>query len=848
MKYLDDNIIPILYKIYFKININNSVFTGSNNIQLQIIKPTNQIQFHAKNLIINKKTLTVDKANIIDILFDTINDIYVIKLDTILQIGYYNLLIDFSGKTTSNDGLIRYLHKLTNRLCIYSRFEPISARKCYPCWDEPKYRVKYQTSIEINDQSFIVLFNTDPEKIQLLDNNCVLYQFFETIPMSTYVNSFIISRFTYLESISKHNIRLRVYIPTDIINKTCGDFALECGIKMLDFMIDYCGISFPYNKIDFIPINDTTAQGMENYGLIFYNLECLLFDINTTTLEQRISIAHVIAHEIAHQWFGNLISINEWNNIWLKESFARFFQYIIVDNIFPQWDTTSLNIVNICKTLDYDSFCLKSVHVKHIHKEDIRNIYSKLTYDKGGLLLNILLKYIGEKQFKINIQKYLQNYKHNIVNNNSFIDSICDNLNHNMQHYIRQLITQYITINGFPIIKCINNKIDFESFNCINIIKNHITKNNSYYKSKLIDWYIPLNTVDNKYMIFNNLNMDRFLPQNKIINNKNYSYFRINYNEEQFKSIINNIHNDTSHQHLSIINDLYTLGIYLICPFEYYLLYVNKLINLLLKIDDNKLYNFYLIDMIYSNIKHINKFNKFNNKIIERLLIIPIDRLINRLNKLFDIYNIELYTNKDKLLTTDINHSLIIFFLLNIKSTKSTKFINEMFDRKLFNLYGDLNKIIINRIISNNDVSRLNQFIQVIIDYPHMYSIIKDLLPKIQNKKIIDIIFHDIISEKSYIDYSYIIEMLDNKYFLNIFTVYFINNIESNMSIYSDNIAEFHKLLKQLFINQTDYDLIIKLLNKFKKIKDIDIVEYKYTLFNKLYTNFIILKFINNLK
>ena len=844
MKYLDDNTIPILYNIYFKIDVNNNIYTGFNKIKLNIIKPTKQIQFHGKDLTIKK--ILFENDNKLNMSFDTNNDIYTIILDSIIDTGIYDFEIFFNGKMSATNGLIKYHHNLTNRIFIYSRFEPIYARKCYPCWDEPKYKVKYQTSIEINDKSYIVLFNTDPESIQQLPTS-IIYKFQETIPMSSYVNSFIISKYVYIEAFSKHNIRLRIYIPTDIKDTSCGDFALECGVKMLDFMIDYCNISFPYNKIDFIPINDTAAQGMENYGLIFYNLDYLLFDNKTSTLEQKIDIAHVIAHELAHQWFGNLISINEWNNLWLKESFARFFQYLIVNDIFPLWDTESFNIVKILQTLDYDSLCLKTVKIKHIQKDNIDHIYSKLTYDKGGILLNILMKYIGKEQFKTNIQKYLYKYKYSIVSNESFINSICENLDQTKQNNIKQLILQYLFNNGYPIIQCIDNKINFVSFNSIHLIKNNITNNDIFNQSEIIDWHIPIYTTDNKYLMFNN-NSNSLHNYNQIINNKNYSYFRINYDKKQFNYILSNIHNDTSQQHLSIINDLYILGIYLVCPFEYYLIYTNKLINLLLNINDINLFNYYLIVMIYSNINEIKILIK--NHIIEQLLINPMNKLINKLNKLFDVFNINQYIKQNNLhLTNNINYNLIVFFLLNIESVESTNLINDFFDRKLFNLYGDLNYIIINRIITNNDIQRLSYFNQIIVEFPHMYIIIQESLPYIKNNKIIDIIFNNLTNKELSIDYSNIINFLsNNEYFLSKFTEYFLSDYELNVSFYSKNSINFNKLIKELIINQTNIGLILKLLLKIKNINKFYIIESKYILFNKLYKNYNLVKIINNLK
>jgi len=512
MKYLDEFTIPILYDIYFKIDINNDIYTGCNKINLKMIKPSNQIQFNGKDLNIlhmqlNRTNLNNNLIQIISIEHNANDDIYTIKFNTILDIGEYDLIIKFNGKQTDNDGLVKFYHKHTNRTFIYTRCEPIAARKIYPCWDETKYKVKYKLSVEINDLTYNLLANTDPTSIKnLLDNN-VLYTFEETIPMSSYVQSFIIAKYYYIESYSKHGIRLRVYIPTDITDKTCGDFALECGIKMLDFMIDYYDISFPFNKIDFIPINDPVAQGMENFGLIFYDIDYLLNSRSCTRLSDRIDTAIVIAHELAHQWFGNILTINEWNSLWLKESFANFFQYFIIDNIFPEWNIKSLNIDKIISTLHYDSYSHKSINIQSINKNLIDNIYSKLTYDKGGLLLNMILEYLGKEQFKINIRNYLSKYKFTVVNTDFFIESITYNLPSNDQDNLRAFIIQFLNTNGYPIIKS-NQLINFNAIHFINSGLNNENKLDII-KSN-INWQILIKTSES-CQIVNNLTNIKYL-------------------------------------------------------------------------------------------------------------------------------------------------------------------------------------------------------------------------------------------------------------------------------------------------------------------------------------------------
>jgi hypothetical protein len=804
------NYFPILYNLYFNISMNNENYNGYNKIILQVNNNINKIQFHSKNLDITQIKLDDIIIHTNNISYDSYNDLCII--DCNCNIGHHLLTILFNGKITNYDGLVK------SDKCIYTRFEPICARKCYPCFDEPNYKVKYLTSIQIDDPSYTVLYNTDHTTIQQLSNNNILYKFAETIPMSSYLSSFVISKFNFLEAITKNNIRLRVYVPyEDDINS--GKFALECGIKMLDFVINYYNISFPYNKIDFIPIDGADVAGMENYGLIFYRDDCLLLNNNTSVIYDKIEIAHVISHELAHQWFGNLISIDKWNNLWLKESFAKFFEYYIVLKIFPEWDCFSMFVVNILKTLDFDQVSYKTIKVKHIHNPKIDRIYNKLTYYKGALLLNIILNYIGEEQFKINIQNYLQANKHSVINNEIFINAICQNVSSDKQNNIKEFINEFINNNSFPIVYTNNNNLTIKSFDFVNIINNNI--NNNIHNLNNISKYISIYD-GNNIQIYNGNNIQIYndsVKINNLINNKNMCYYRVCYSKTEFLNILNTIHLQPSKQQISIYSDLFYLGIYSICSFEYWISYTIKLIQLLLSFQNCNQYNFYLIELISKDMKLIKSIIK-NSKLVKLF-----NELISKLISLFNVYDINTYTKQD-LYDDNILHNSIIFLLIELNEDNT--FINYIFDNKLFNLYGSLNNIVIKRIITNNDLNRIIKFKYITNEFPFMFYIIKDLLIYSNNKKLIKTIFNQQIIDN---DYNYISDLLsENKYFVELYTDYIINNSH----LLKTDDYKIISLIDDIIINQTNLDKIYKLLNILKKLK-INISTAKNTLFNKLY-------------
>ena len=651
MKYLDDNIIPLKYNLYF--NIKKDDFNGYNIMELNIINRTNIIEFHAKNLKIDIE------ENIKDLLYD--DDIYIIKLDKYIE-GYYKIKINFSGKYTEKRGVYK------NNDIILTCFEPNYARCCYPCFDEPKYKVRYNTIIEKFNLEDIILYNTDPIKIE---NN--KYYFQETIPMSSYVSSFIIGNFKYIESYSKDNIRVRVYMENKY-KKDLGYLALETGIDVLDNIIDYLGVIYPYNKIDFIAIDNLDVKGMENYGLIFYNIDYLLYDKNNITIENKLYTILTISHEIAHQWFGNLISIEKWEDIWLKESFAKFFEYFIISRIYPEYNIELLYLTNIFTTFKLDLLNSKSIKQKEIKNDNLMDIYDKITYEKGACLIYMLYYYLGDRYFRKKINEYIIKYIHKTVTTDKFINILINELDEEKGKLIKNMILLFINNSGVPIID--NNK-----------------KNNK--------WILPLYTKKNKYLSKFNIIFD------DMINNKLYGYYLIKY--DNIDNLLN--FNKSEHEIISIINDLYLLTLYNKISYKFLNRYINNIIDSF----DNSYYLIKYIDELIKDIKNNNKYNK----------------LINRLEIKYRINNIETYYN---LLENNYNDIRMILFLLD---KSNCDIINYLFDNRMFNILGDLNMIIFKKIFKNNDINRLNLIFDIISEYSYLDRIIIKSISYSKNKNFI---------------------------------------------------------------------------------------------------------------
>ena len=318
--------------------------------------------------------------------------------------------------------------------------------------------------------------------------------------------------------------------------------------------------------------------------------------------------------------------------------------------------------------------------------------------------------------------------------------------------------------------------------------------------------------------------------------------------------MLKDINNITSDEHMSIFNDLYILSIYNISSFEYWVIYTNKLLHIMLAYDKREQFNFYLIEQLFDTIENIkNNLIKISqdiskNKLIS-LLVKSFEKFVKLLISKFDIYNLDTYLKSD-LHSNQIHQNKIIFYLLDIKNAESDLIINYLFDNNKFDLYNDINQIIFKRIIKNNDKIRITKLNMIIKKFPYISDTIMMSLKYLKNKKVIDEIFNNCISTNTNISYRYINQMLDtNKYFTSKYTNFFINEYSTYINNFSLDSKEFTNILHQLIINQTKPSVILKLLDKLDHTNNnkfiLKLTQSKYILFNQMYQKNNIIRLIN---
>ena len=406
-------VIPINYELMFEPLFHNFKFNGEEIITLNLSKPTNSIKIDAAELGI-KESHIIQGGKIISSEFslNEKDEKLTIKLAKKIK-GKAKLSIKFTG--TLNERLLGFYksqykdNKGKTKYLATTQFEAADARRAFPCWDEPAVKATFDVSLLV-DKHLDAISNM-PVISKKKTGTKILHKFGRTPIMSTYLLYLGVGEFEYLHG-KLRNIKIRIV--TTKGNKNKGKLSLDFTKKFLGEYEKYFGIRYPLPKLDMIAIPDFAAGAMENWGAITFREAILLYDTKTSSTRTKQYIAEVISHELAHQWFGNLVTMKWWNDLWLNESFATFMATKIVNKFYPEWDLWDQFLGDaMLEAMSLDA--LKNSHPINVdvkHPAQIREIFDAISYDKGGNVLRMLENYVGIENFRKGLKYYLTQHRY----------------------------------------------------------------------------------------------------------------------------------------------------------------------------------------------------------------------------------------------------------------------------------------------------------------------------------------------------------------------------------------------------------------------------------------------------
>ena len=408
------------------------------------------ISLHSKGLTIQSATIDNQPA---DVSFGEFDELRLSQPN--LKNGNHTIHIIFSGNITdAMHGLYPcyFTHDGVKKQLFATQFESHHAREVFPCVDEPAAKAKYDLTL-ITLPGITVLGNM-PVKSEEENGDSRTTTFEKTPRMSSYLLAFVIGELHKKTARTKSGVEVNIWA-TPAQNENTLDFALDIATRSIDFYDKYFGVKYPLPKSDHVALPDFSSGAMENWGLITYRESCLLADPELTPESSRRFIATVIAHELSHQWFGNLVTMQWWNDLWLNESFANMMEYVAIDALQPDWHMWEDFATNeVTAALRRDSLDgVQSVQADVNHPDEISTLFDPaIVYAKGGRLLVMVRKLIGEEAFRAGLKSYFEKFAYK----NTVGNDLWQELELASGQPIVNLMNTWISQPGLPVVSVSN--------------------------------------------------------------------------------------------------------------------------------------------------------------------------------------------------------------------------------------------------------------------------------------------------------------------------------------------------------------------------------------------------------
>ena len=408
------------------------------------------ISLHSKGLTIQSATIDNQPA---DVSFGEFDELKLSQPN--LENGKHTICIIFSGNITdAMHGLYPcyFTHDGIKKQLFATQFESHHAREVFPCVDEPAAKAEYDLTL-ITRPGITVLGNM-PVKSEEENGNSRTTTFEKTPRMSSYLLAFVIGELHKKSARTESGVEVNVWA-TPAQNENTLDFALDIATRSIDFYDEYFGVKYPLPKSDHVALPDFSSGAMENWGLITYRESCLLADPELTPESSRRFIATVIAHELSHQWFGNLVTMQWWNDLWLNESFANMMEYVAIDALQPDWHMWEDFATNeVTAALRRDSLDgVQPVQADVNHPDEISTLFDPaIVYAKGGRLLVMVRKLIGEEAFRAGLKSYFEKFAYK----NTVGNDLWQELESASGQPIVNLMNAWISQPGLPVVSVSN--------------------------------------------------------------------------------------------------------------------------------------------------------------------------------------------------------------------------------------------------------------------------------------------------------------------------------------------------------------------------------------------------------
>lgn len=557
---LPKTVVPRHYAVKIQPDLEKFTTRGSVMVDIEVLKPVDEILLNALDMQITKAALLPPGESPLRIKQNLGKQIVSLKPDSEIAPGKYRLALEFNGMIGEQAQGLFYVKYPTSRgkkVMLGTQMEPADARRMFPCWDEPVFRASVQLTVVVPEKH-LPISNTPIERESHLAGGLKEVTFARTPPMASYLVVFVSGE---LEQIQDRVDGVQIRVITTEGKKEQGRYALEATKKLLPYYNRYFGIKYPLPKLDQIAIPGGFSGAMENWGGITYNESTLLFDPQSSSQQTKQDIFVTVAHEMAHQWFGNLVTMAWWDNLWLNEGFASWMENKATDHFNPRWQIWLAASAEKTAVMAQDAHSTTHPIQQSVENESEANdAFDNITYQKGGAFLRMLESYLGEEEFRGGVHEYLSGHLYS----NTTTADLWEALEKTSGKPIKAISAGWTEQPGLPVVRiktdCVNGR------QVVSLAQERFTIQDT--NAEPLFWKIPVALLDSRhskavyFTLVDGKSAETTLPDCRgaiKANAGDTGYYRVAYDEATFQRLEKVFSQLPAADRLNLLNDAWAM-------------------------------------------------------------------------------------------------------------------------------------------------------------------------------------------------------------------------------------------------------------------------------------------------
>jgi aminopeptidase N len=563
---LPKQVVPTEYAVRIGPNLDNFTFAGSETVKLNVRSPVHQLVLNALELKIEAASVDGRELPLSAIKTENEKELLTLTLPSELAAGDHAIALRFTGKINQQgQGLfyVRYQEQGTGarKIMLGTQFEATDARRFFPCWDEPAFRARFQVTVVV-PENWLAVSNMPIESEQKMAGGKEV-RFAPTPPMASYLNVFVAGELDLIESqVGPTQIR----VITTKGKAELGRYALDASVQILKYYNNYFGVPYPLPKLDQIALPGGFGGAMENWGGITYFESALLFDPKNSSAETKQNIYEVLAHEMAHMWFGDLVTMAWWDNLWLNEGFASWMGSKCTAHFNPQWEVwlarelprDPTRRTGIAKEAAMEGDARSTTHPiqqRVATEAEANSAFDDITYKKGQSFLRMLESFLGEDIFRDGIRRYIAANKYSNTTTADLWNALSDASNKS----VGEIAAGWTEQPGFPVVN-----VKREADGNVRLSQERFTVN--FKNAPPLLWQIPLTysvvgetptalLMTDKTAALEKIPADRALK----LNVNGAGNYRVEYDEPSWQLLLNSLPKLGVEDRVNLMSDAWAL-------------------------------------------------------------------------------------------------------------------------------------------------------------------------------------------------------------------------------------------------------------------------------------------------